>query len=320
MPDNNTISRKQITVYRVILVILFLALLAALLFPRQKNVNQSDDTQYYSLLDPARKIIPQEDYLINLQNLRDYLLDIGKQYPDTISIYYEQINSGSNVSINKDVHLFPASLTKVVLGIIAAKKVNDGTWTWDKQFTVQDSDIDSGSGELYKTVKAGDSFSLEDLVKDILADSDNTANNILRRNAVVDDYLSFQDETGLQDLYNDQGLISAKEYTRILRVLYTSSYLEPEDSQKILQYMGQSTFHDYLSQGIPSNITFAHKYGENKEQSIFNDSGIVYSDGRPYMITVLIKGKDSTDATRQWAVNLMKDISQHAYDAGLKAK
>lgn len=75
------------------------------------------------------------------------------------------------------------------------------------------------------------------------------------------------------------------------------------------------TFNDYLSQGIPNGVKFAHKYGENKVENIFADSGIVYIPGKPYMLTVIIKGKDSTDATRAQAVELMKEISTHVYEA-----
>ena len=146
-----------------------------------------------------------------------------------------------------------------------------------------------------------------------MVNSDNTAQNVFRRFLSVTDYLNFQDLTGLQDLYNENGFISAKEYTRLLRVLYTSSYLEPENSEKILEYMAESSFGDYLSQGLPAEVKFAHKYGENIQYNIFADSGIVYIPKRPYMLTVLIKGKDSSLETRAWATKLMKEISEKAY-------
>lgn len=308
--------KKVAIIALVIIVVLVITNIVS--YSHSKSSPAGPNTKEFSMLDPDVAFTPQENFIINLQDLRKYLLDLGKQYPDTLSIYYEQLNSGANISVNKDVQLFPASLTKVVLAIIVAHKVDNKDWSWDKQFTVEAGDIDSGSGELYKTVKVGDSFSAEQLVEQIIKNSDNTANNILRRNVAIDDYLSFQAETGLEDLYNDQGLVSAKAYTRVLRVLYTSSYLEPVDSQKILEFMSSSTFHDYLSQGIPADVVFAHKYGENNEQSIFADSGIVYVSGRPYMITVLLKGADGTEASRQWAVNLMKDVSAKAYAASIK--
>lgn len=268
----------------------------------------------YPLLDPARQFLTGEHYVINIQSLREYLHSLEVQYPDSLSVYYEQINSGANISVNKNTHLFPASLSKLVQAILITKKVEDGVWTWDKELKAEPEDLSPDSGTLYQSI--GDkSLTVEELLKELLVNSDNTAQNIFRHYLDVPDYLKFQDETGLQDLYNEKGFISAKEYTRILRALYASSFLKPENSEKILEYMSKATFQDYLSQGIPSDIKFAHKYGENKEYSIFADSGIVYVPGKPYMLTVMIKGKDSTNTTREWAIKLMKEISEHAYNS-----
>lgn len=287
----------------------FSCALIILIFTLHKNIK----VKSFPLLDPARAYLTPENYLINIQSLREYMQGLEMQYGDSISMYYEQINSGSNISVNKDVHLFPASLSKLAQAIIISKKVEEKVLTWDQKLKILPEDISSDSGTLYQRVEPNSLVSVEELLKELLVNSDNTAQNVFRRYLSVNDYLDFQDETGLQDLYNEKGYISAKEYTRILRVLYVSSYLEPENSQKILEYMSQSTFKDYLSQGIPSDVKFAHKYGENFVESIFADSGIVYVPGRPYMLTVIVKGEDSTLETREKIVKLMKDISEHAY-------
>lgn len=193
------------------------------------------------------------------------------------------------------------------------KKVEKGEWTWDKELKALPEDLSSDSGTLYQTIN-DKPVTVEKLLEELLVNSDNTAQNIFKHYLTVDDYIKFQYATGLQDLYNEKGLISAKEYTRILRVLYTSNFLDLENSEKILEYMSGASFKEYLSQGIPSDVKFAHKYGENMEYSIFSDSGIVYVPGKPYMITVLIEGKDSTAETRMWVVGLMKEISERAYE------
>lgn len=307
---NNTIEKlsKRLKYYKfwsVILVVLVLIIV----FNAQRS---ETSVGKFPLLDPARVFFDQDNYLLNIQELRTYLHELEAKYPDSLSVYYEQINSGSNISVNRDLRLFPASLSKLVQAIIIARKIEEGTLSWDKRLATRPEDLSSDSGELYKTI--GDkSLTVEELMKELLVNSDNTAQNIFRRNLDVEDYLKFQDQTGLLDLYNEKGFISAKEYTRILRVLYTSSYLDPEHSEKILRYMSEATFRNYLSQGVPSDVVFAHKYGENLEQFIFADSGIVYVPGRPYMITVMIKGKDFSDETRVWAQNLMKEISTFAY-------
>jgi len=269
----------------------------------------------FEMLDPFRKFTNAENYITNIEDLRSYLQDLGNKYPDSITVYYENINSGANISVNKDLRLFPASLSKLVQAILIVSKVEKGELSFDQILKAEPADLSSGSGNLYKTILE-DPQTVEELLKELLVNSDNTAQNIFKHYLTFEDYSEFQNVTGLQDLYNENGFISAKEYTRILRVLYTSNFLKPENSQKILKCMSDSTFKDFLSQGIPEGVSFAHKYGENvnTEYNIFADSGIVYIPKRPYMISVIIKGKDSSIETRTWAKNLMKEISLQAYE------
>jgi beta-lactamase class A len=312
---NKEIERlsKELKKQRIFMLILALCIpIAAWFSPQYFGLNPVKDTEF-PMLDPLQKFIPQENYLTNIEDLRSYLMDFGKKNPDNISIYYENINSGANISVNKDLHLFPASLSKLVQAILIAKKVESGALSWSTELKADPADLSSDSGALYKTI--GDKpITVEKLLEELLVNSDNTAQNIFKHQLDFSDYIVFQEKVGLQDLYNEKGFVSAKEYTRLLRVLYTSNFLRPELSEKILDYMSKATFKDYLSQGIPSNVKFAHKYGENIEYNIFADSGIVYIPGKPYMITVIIKGKDSTEETRAWARGLMKEISEHAYN------
>lgn len=295
----------------IIFILLILLTVSLFLFFKHKHESKKIDSNF-EMLDPLRKFTSAENYITNIEDLRAYLQDIGKEYPDSITIYYENINSGANISVNKDLRLFPASLSKLVQAIIIVSKVEKGELAFDQVLKAEPSDLSSGSGELYKTILENPK-TVEELLKELLVNSDNTAQNIFKHYLTFEDYLHFQNATGLQDLYNEDGFISAKEYSRILRVLYTSNFLKPENSQKILKCMSDSKFKDYLSQGIPEGISFAHKYGENKEYNIFADSGIVYVPKRPYMISVIIKGKDSSLETREKIVKLMKEISLRAY-------
>lgn len=306
---------KKIRRQRIFILILTVCIPVASWFsPQYFGIIDPVKDAKYPMLDPLREFISPDKYLINIEDLRNYLSALGEKYPDSISIYYEQINSGGNISVNKDLHLFPASLSKIAQAIILTKKIEKGDLTWDRELKALPEDISSDSGTLYQSI--GDkSLTIEKLMEELLVNSDNTAQNIFRHYLTVDDYIAFQYETGLQDLYNEKGLISAKEYTRLLRVLYTSSYLEPENSEKILEYMSRATFKEFLSQGIPSDVKFAHKYGENILNNIFADSGIVYVPGKPYMITVIYKANDSSEETRKFVTSLMKEISEHVYEA-----
>ncbi len=309
----NNILNKKLKYYKILFIVFMVSTIICGVLLIITKSSDHEHLSKYELLDPMREFMPQDSYVTNIQDLRVYMHDLQEKYPDNVSIYYENINTGSNISVGKELRLFPASLSKLVQAILIVKKVEDGELKWDQELKPIEGDISNESGELYKTI-GSKKLTVEYLLEELLINSDNTAQNIFRHKLDIPDYVSFQQNTGLEDLYNEKGFISAKEYTRLLRVLYTSNYLEPENSEKILELMAQAKFKDYLSQGIPHYVKFAHKYGENVTHNIFADSGIVYVKNKPYMLTVIIKGKDRSLETRNWAVKLMKEISERAYN------
>lgn len=73
--------------------------------------------------------------------------------------------------------------------------------------------------------------------------------------------------------------------------------------------MSEEKFKDYLGSGIPENVTFAHKIGVDTDKKIYLDSGIIYLENRPYILTVMTKSK-----TEQQAKDIMKDISSKVFN------
>ncbi len=104
-------------------------------------------------------------------------------------------------------------------------------------------------------------------------------------------------------------MISAKKYSAIFRALYNSSYLLEENSQKIISFLAETEFRQYLNSALPKNTLFAHKIGVEVDKKIYLDPGIVYAENRPYILTVMIKSESEETAQK-----LMKDISQKASD------
>jgi beta-lactamase class A len=268
----------------------------------------------YPLLDPAREFIADKDSITNIQELREYLNElVAKEGPNSISIYFEMLTTGANITVNNDLHVWPASLVKLPIALAAVKKVEHGTWDWQNELVLLPEDQESHSGELYKNA-VGTRFSIEKLVQKALIDSDNTAYQILNRNLTEDDLKGLVDETGLSDLLDKEGKFSAKEYSRLFRVLYTASYLNKDNSQKFLGWLAQAKFTEFLSQGIPPDVPLAHKYGENKELNVFSDSGIVYLQYRPYLLTVMIQGQPGDpEIAKQKAQKVFKLASENAF-------
>lgn len=263
----------------------------------------------YPYIDIARNYIPQEHFIVNIQPLREQLNKIVEQEgSDSISIYFEFLNTGANIQINNEARFYPASLVKLPSAMVAMKKVEKGEWHMDSRLVLFEQDKDQRYGTLYQQ-PVGTSFSIEELLGALLTQSDNTAHRILMRNLSETELEELKDAIGLNELFDEKSDVSAKEYSRLFRALYNSSFLKRDGSQKILEWLTKTPFNTMLPSGLPGGTAFSHKIGEDNVEKNYLDSGIVYLPNRPYLITAMIKLHDQSKANA-----IMKQISQAAYE------
>lgn len=289
-------ERKKVRAYRGIAVlgVLGAVIFAGLFFYTQRSDAVRSFENPYPLIDASRNLIAQEHYISTLQPLREELNTLTDEFGrDSVSIYIEYLNTGANISIGPDVYIWSASLPKLPIAMAVLKKIEEGGWKLSNELVLLpvDENDESGSDEspLWE-YPIGTRFTIETLLEELLINSDNTAHNILFRNLHADEIDRVVIELGLDKLFNEDGEMSAKEYSRFFRSLYTANFLSRENSQKILSWLDESTFDDFLGSAIPSEVPFPHKYGKNIFQRVYADSGIVYIPNRPVLVTVLISG------------------------------
>lgn len=270
-------------------------------------------------LDPSLSLIERDHMIVGFKDLRVKLEDIVTSHEEAnISIYFEFLNSGANIQTNKNFRIIPASLTKVPTAIVILKKIESDKMSFDDTLELTDDVLDTNSGTLFQE-KVGTDFTIKFLLEKSITESDNTANKILYNQITPQDVLDLREELGLEELFDNEGRISAKEYSRVIRSLYTSSYLSPENSEYLLSLMVEAKEKRYLSSGLPENISFAHKYGADITDGVFNDSGIVYLENRPYLLTVMIEGnKEDEILQKDAAAAIMKEISETVFSEVVK--
>lgn len=299
----------------LILLILFILWTYFFYIPNQENRIFKNT---YPLIDPGRSLIENKNLIINFQPLRVKLRSYEDNPKFTIGIYFEYLPTGANISVNKDVALWPASLLKIPVAMVVMKKIESGEWKLSNELILLPDDKNAEFGMLYQK-QTGTRFTIETLLKESLVNSDNTAHFILLRNTSEDELLDIYEHLGIEDLRKNQNSqITAKRYSVFFRALYNASYLSPEYSQKLLRILDNDMFKDYLASGLPSDIQFSHKVGIQIEKKSFADSGIVYALDRPYILTVMVQIKDektSQDEVKQ----LMKEISQEIYNYVINA-
>lgn len=286
-------------------IFLFLASngLTYLLVSRAQNNGQPAAHQF---LSPMREYVSDNDVIVNFQSLRNYLND-KYEIDSDVSIYFESLNTGANISISKDAEFFPASLLKVPVAMAAIKKIEKGEWRWENELVVMAGDKDERFGDLHKE-PVGTRFTIEHLIERLLVDSDNTAYFILLRNLEEEEMLTVYRHLGLQDFFDKEGKISAKRYAVVMRSLYHAALLSKENSAKVIDWLTRTSFKEYLEQGLPEGVLFAHKIGVSFEENVFMDAGIVYAANRPYLIIVMVHGKEQGVAQ-----GIMKDIAEKTH-------
>jgi beta-lactamase class A len=306
--DKSFLNKKTLTL--LIFMLVLSNIITGYLYFNYKKVKDEPKNEY-PLIDYSRNFTDQKNFIVNLVPLKKDLEEIVAEKKDmTISLYIEFLNTGANININIDTPIWPASLIKLPVVMAAAKKVEKGNWSWTDELTLTDVDKDSGFGDLYVKPN-GTKFTVEKLVEESFVNSDNTAHLLLARNIDQETFFDVGTEIGI-DLFDSNKKIRAKDYARILRSLYYSSFLKRENSQKLLEYLTRTNINDYLSKGIPAEIKFAHKMGRNREQKVFADAGIVYIPGKPYLINVIV---EATDLNQEEEIEeLFNDISKKTFN------
>jgi beta-lactamase class A len=233
-----------------------------------------------------------------------------------ISVYFRDMNNGPWFGINEKEDFAPASLLKVPVMMSILKQAEADPQLLQKSYTATDS-ADANAKEIVKpkeTLIVGHSYTTNELIERMIAQSDNNALNLIYSHLDLSQLLKTYQDLGVSGsaTYNPDQYMSVKTYASFFRILFNSSYLNPDMSEKALEILSQSNFTDGLRAGVPVNINVAHKFGErklaNSNQVQLHDCGIVYYPNHPYLLCVMTRGKDIASLA-----SVIKNISSLIY-------
>ncbi|KND47844.1 MAG: Beta-lactamase [Parcubacteria bacterium C7867-006] len=235
---------------------------------------------------------------------------------DDVSVYFRNLNTGQWVGINEDKEFNPASLYKLPIMVAYYKEAetNPGVLTLKVEYKPSDGVPQDATPVKYTF---GNLYTVDELINDMIINSDNVAFNMLLRGV---------DRNGLKNVFDDLGIsypndvayISPKDYAMFFRVLYNSTYLNREMSERALKLLSQTSFKSGLASSLPDTVFISHKFGirtlnEGKpgQFSELHDCGIVYKKDNHYLICIFTKGKP--DVSPAFLAEAIEDISKIIY-------
>jgi beta-lactamase class A len=317
---------KKIHFKSFILPLIILLLLGLLLHSYSSNRYNIVVKQGGRLTNPLLRHVKFRE----LRSFRDKIEELIKKekedgLAEEVSVYFRSLSDGAWYGINERGKFCPASILKVPIMMACFKIAEKDPDILNKKITYK-----IPANQAYfpgvkenSSAEIGKYYSVDELIKFMIAESDNSATMLLIEHLPKDALKKTFEQFGIDPAVSaDEDFVSLKIVTSFFRVLYNASYLNEKFSEKALRYLAETTYRGGIVSGVPGNITVAHKFGERffeatgKKQ--MHEVGIVYYPRNPYILAVMTKDSDYGRLTK-----VIKDISELVYkeiDAQYKEK
>ena len=285
------------------------ALLVWLMFVPEKKIKQDCSSKYpfiSSEID-CQSVDEVADQVNGLQRNIAALVDDEKKlgHADRVSVFYRDLNTRRWFGVNDLDRFYPASLIKLPVSIMYYKVAELEPYIFDKTLRIPD-DVGDNSDQHYPPAEPllpGGSYTIREMIRHMLIYSDNAPFSVLYDGGKLfrDKILS---DLGVYDPPADQKQeewnVSARSYAGVFRMLYNASYVSIQSANEILSLLSQSTFRNGIVAGVPSGVKVSHKFGEAEgvgedgsiQSRILNDCGIVYKADAPYILCMMLEGRE----------------------------
>jgi len=283
---------------------------------KNPNNNQPQDTASefhsgngaYKLINPLYECNTGENYgtkeLSSLKNSIDgYINQLTvKNSVTSVAVYYRDLNNGPWFGINQHDVFAPSSLLKVPVMMAYYRMAESNPAILDKKikYATQPDGVISQNFQTQNPIVLGQTYTVEQLIESMIVGSDNVALRLLEDNIDNQKIDQVTIDLGITTATNStpDDFMDVQEYSTLFRVLYYSTYLNKDYSEKALQLLSQAEFKQGLVSNLPKNILIAHKFGEREVGNgthQLHDCGIVYYPDHPYLICVMTKGPGFND-------------------------
>lgn len=253
----------------------------------------------------------------------------------TISLAVFDLHTQKEILVHADEIMHPASTMKVPVMMEVFRQAREKIISLDDHLEIFNSfkSIVDGSGfsldaaddsetTLYRRI--GESETIRELTRLMIARSSNLATNLLMEKVGTARVGAFIKELGIPDMNVIRGLEDKKAYqmninnsasarssTHMMRLIAEGRVVSNEACAEMIQIMLGQEFNESIPALLPASIKVAHKTGWTG--SFFHDTGIVFPQHRkPYAISIFTQGFPEENENEAHAC--MAQISKIIYD------
>lgn len=246
--------------------------------------------------------------------LAEKLLPLIERHQGDVAVMVRHLDSGESFEHEADEVMPTASLIKLPVMIEAYHQAHAGQIDLGKKVSLQESDKVQGSGLLTSHFSSGLELPIRDLVRLMIAYSDNTATNLVLDQIGLPAVTKRMEVLGLKEtklhakvfradssLSPERskryglGSTTAREMMSLLEKLQRRELVSKTASDEMLAHLQACQDKTMLARLLPTGIKLAHKSGA--VTAVRCDAGVMETEAGPIAICVLTRN----NADRRWA-------------------
>lgn len=266
----------------------------------QENSQRNSGDKSYSFINPLLDCGDLDNLSTKtINDMKEKVVDFIDQQKtqgvDSAAVYFRDLSNGPWFGIKEKEEFLPASLLKVPLMLSLLKQAMLDPSVLDKRFVWQGASRNNEHFKAIHELENNHTYSIDEALSYMIKYSDNNTSHVLSYAINTDTLTASYTDLGILLPNEPNYAISARTYGSFFRVLYNSTFLNKEYSEKALRLLSETQFNKGIVAGVSPTIKVAHKFGERQvsaDTKQLHDCGIVYYPGKPYLLCVMTRGRD----------------------------
>jgi beta-lactamase class A len=231
------------------------------------------------------------------QKLESKIEQVDRNLDGVMGVAIEDLNTGDHYFLREDEVFAQASSIKITVLANLYLQAQQGKLKLTDLYTVQTSDLVPDSDIMNGLTPGVTRVTLRDLATMMVAVSDNSATNVLIDRVGMQNVNAMLDALGLShtrlrrkmmDLeaakQGRENISNPREMMTLLDSIYHGKLLSKESTEDFFKMLSTNK-QSFIPRDLPPDLKVANKPGEL--EAVRNDSGIVFVEGRPYVICVM---------------------------------
>ena len=240
---------------------------------------------------------PSANQPVLWQKLQSKIEQIDQNLDGVMGVAIEDLTTGDHYFLREDEVFAQASSIKITVLANLYLQAQQGKLKLTDLYTVQSSDLVPDSDIMNGLTPGITRVTLRDLATMMVAVSDNAATNVLIDRVGIENVNAMLDSLGLRhtrlrrkmmDLeaakQGRENVSTPREMMTLLDAIYHGKLLNKEPTADFFKVLSTNK-ESFIPRDLPPDLKVANKPGEL--EAVRNDSGVVFVEGRPYVICVM---------------------------------